>query len=87
MKTFHAGLAAVAVGAALAAVPAIAKDDDRGSHANKGQVTTRLSGYNEVHFVAGPPAALRGALSRLTITLLRASAGSSSPLNVPRTRS
>src|SRR6185503_16823045 len=23
----------------------------------------RLSGYNEVHFVAGPPAALRGAIS------------------------
>ena len=34
-------------------------DDDRG----RGTVTTWLSGYNEVHFVAGPPAALRGAVS------------------------
>jgi hypothetical protein len=33
------------------------------------------------------PAALRGALSMFTIALLRRSAGSSSPLNVPFTRS
>jgi hypothetical protein len=27
------------------------------------QVEARLSGFNEVHFIAGPPAALRGAIS------------------------
>lgn len=50
-------LAAVAL--ALAAGVATAKDDDD----KKGVVATRLSGFNEVHFVAGPPAALRGAIS------------------------
>jgi hypothetical protein len=53
-------VAAIAVSAALSSVPVIAKDEDKG---NKGQVTTRLSSYNEVHFSAGPPATLRGAIS------------------------
>ncbi len=46
-----------ALGLALAAAPAAADDDnDRGFRA-------RLSGFNEVHFAAGPPATLRGAVS------------------------
>jgi CHRD domain len=40
---------------------ALARDDDHHDKDNK--FATRLSGYNEVHFVAGPPAALRGAIS------------------------
>lgn len=35
--------------------------DDRGN--KEDDFAARLSGYNEVHFVAGPPAALRGAIS------------------------
>ena len=38
---------------------AMADDDHNRSH----RVRTHLSGFNEVHFVAGPPAALRGAVS------------------------
>src|SRR5438094_6234570 len=38
-------------------VPAALADDDH----NK--VRARLSGFNEVHFIVGPPAALRGAVS------------------------
>ena len=45
----------------LGTIPAaIARADDR----DKGnKFATELSGYNEVHFAAGPPAALRGAVS------------------------
>lgn len=42
---------------ALAAPPAVGDDDDH--H----RVQASLSGYQEVHFIAGPPAALRGAIS------------------------
>jgi len=42
----------------FAAQPALADDDD-----DDRKVRARLSGYEEVHFVAGPPAALRGAVS------------------------
>jgi hypothetical protein len=36
---------------------------DDGHHDKNHRLRTRLSGYNEVHFVPGPPAALRGAIS------------------------
>ncbi len=39
----------------VASVPVAQASDDR--------FATRLSGFNEVHFIAGPPAALRGAVS------------------------
>jgi hypothetical protein len=40
----------------LAASPALGDDDHN-------RIQARLSGYEEVHFVAGPPAAQRGAIS------------------------
>jgi hypothetical protein len=45
---------------ALLASSALARDDRQDQ---KRRVATELSGYNEVHFAAGPPAALRGAVS------------------------
>lgn len=48
-----------AVVLALSAGMAAAKDDDD----KKGVVATRLSGFNEVHFVGGAAPALRGAIS------------------------
>jgi hypothetical protein len=50
-------LAALTVGSSVT----IAADDRRGSRED--DFAARLSSYNEVHFVAGPPAALRGAIS------------------------
>ena len=41
--------------------PAAIADDKH--HDNRHKVTARLSGYNEVHFIVGPPPALRGAVS------------------------
>jgi hypothetical protein len=46
----------LALSLALASVPGAQAADDDG-------FATRLSGFNEVHFIAGPPAALRGAIS------------------------
>lgn len=50
----------IAAGSLLAAPLAFAHDD---GNDHQRRVATDLSGYNEVHFVAGPPAALRGAVS------------------------
>jgi hypothetical protein len=50
-------LASCALGVGFAAQSALADDDDH----HRARAT--LSGYNEVHFAAGPPAALRGAAS------------------------
>ena len=49
-------LAALTVGSFATAIA-----DDRGNKDD--DFAARLSGYNEVHFAAGPPAALRGAIS------------------------
>jgi hypothetical protein len=51
---------AVFLGFTFATAPATAKDDE---HEHEGLVSTKLSGFDEVHFIAGPPAALRGAIS------------------------
>ena len=51
-------VALAALGLALTATPAAADDDDK----DRG-FRARLSGFNEVHFSAGPPATLRGAVS------------------------
>jgi CHRD domain len=58
-------LVLIAAGAVTTAAPAFARDDDDGR-----RLSTELSGYNEVHFVAGDaaatppvPPALRGAVS------------------------
>jgi len=52
----------MAIAGLLATVPvALARDDDHRGRDNK--FSTKLSGYNEVHFSAGPPATLRGAVS------------------------
>lgn len=64
-------LAAAVAAATLGSVCGFAAahdDDDR----RRGLVTSSLSGYNEVHFVAGPPAALRGAVSTKGSGRLRA---------------
>jgi CHRD domain len=46
----------------VGSVPAaLTADDD--SHNRSHNFSARLSGYNEVHFSAGPPATLRGAVS------------------------
>lgn len=54
-------LSILILAALLGTIPALAHDDDPRGKDNKFE--TRLSGYNEVHFAAGPPAALRGAIS------------------------
>ncbi len=55
-RSVAATLAAFMVGFSAAAIA----DNDR----NDGdRFAAQLSGYNEVHFIAGPPAALRGAIS------------------------
>lgn len=60
-RPLAAAVAALTLGFVFGFAPlAAARDDD--DH-KRGLITTRLSGYNEVHFVAGPPAALRGAVS------------------------
>jgi hypothetical protein len=53
------GLALAAPMVLAAAPTALADDDRRGAD----RVSARLSGFNEVHFIAGPPPALRGAVS------------------------
>jgi hypothetical protein len=45
----------------IGTIPLAMADDDH--HDRNHRLRTRLSGYNEVHFVPGPPAALRGAIS------------------------
>ena len=45
----------------ISTVPMAMADNDRHDHSFK--VRTHLSGFNEVHFAAGPPATLRGAVS------------------------
>ena len=52
---------AIVAGLLMTVPAAVAHDDDNRGKDNKFE--TRLSGYNEVHFAAGPPAALRGAVS------------------------
>jgi hypothetical protein len=56
-------LALLALGSAVTAAPlARAGDDDRRDGLARG-FSTELSGYNEVHFIAAPTPALRGAVS------------------------
>ncbi len=57
-RTRNLPVALAALGLALTAAPAAADDDDK----DRG-FRARLSGFNEVHFSAGPPATLRGAVS------------------------
>lgn len=64
-QRFPAALALIAAGSLMAAAPSIA--DDRHDHGRR--FATQLSGFNEVHFVAGNPTtdpvqppALRGAI-------------------------
>ena len=45
----------------ISTIPIAMADDDH--HKQGFRVRTHLSGFNEVHFIAGPPAALRGAVS------------------------
>jgi hypothetical protein len=53
---------AIVMASLLATVPvAVARDDDHRDKVSKFEA--QLSGYNEVHFAAGPPASLRGAVS------------------------
>ncbi|MET0917986.1 MAG: CHRD domain-containing protein, partial [Burkholderiales bacterium] len=67
MRALHAGsaaagLAALTLGLYAGTVSvAVADDDDRRGKDRK--VSARLSGFNEVHFNAGPPATLSGAVS------------------------
>jgi hypothetical protein len=66
----YIGFAALTLGCVFAsAPPAVARDDD---NRNQDRFVTELSGFNEVHFVAGPPAALRGAISTKAIGTFRA---------------
>jgi len=55
-RSVAATLAAFVLGSTASAIA----DNDR---RNEDDFAARLSGYNEVHFAAGPPAALRGAIS------------------------
>jgi hypothetical protein len=41
----------------------VSADDDDDDDRDGGRFRTSLSGFNEVHFAAGPPATLRGAIS------------------------
>lgn len=54
-RSVCAALAALTAGFSASAMA----DNDR----KEDKFAARLSGYNEVHFIAGPPAALRGAIS------------------------
>jgi CHRD domain len=60
-RSLASALAALTLGSICSSAPQAAgqDDDDR----SRGVLTTRLSGFNEVHFSAGPPATLRGAVS------------------------
>jgi hypothetical protein len=65
-RRFPAALALIAVGSLVAAAPSIARDDD---DRDGRRFATELSGFYEVHFVAGDPTAdpivppaLRGAI-------------------------
>ena len=58
MRKLLLSLALILVVGAASRALADDKDDDQ-----RYTVRTRLSGFNEVHFIAGPPAALRGAVS------------------------
>jgi hypothetical protein len=55
-------LVILAVLLTVGSVPAVLTADND-SHNNSPNFSARLSGYNEVHFSAGPPATLRGAVS------------------------
>jgi len=54
-------IAASLLGYAIATIPAARADADDHDKARK--VSAELSSFHEVHFIAGPPAALRGAIS------------------------
>ena len=59
LRSLAAAVAALTAGFICGYAPLAAADDDH----RRGLITTRLSGFNEVHFSAGPPATLRGAVS------------------------
>lgn len=59
-RLIAAAIAALMSGGMVVMSPAHARDDDR---ERNNRFNTRLSGFNEVHFSAGPPATLRGAVS------------------------
>lgn len=61
MKTRFSASVAATLAALMVGSFATAIADDRGN--KEDDFAARLSGFNEVHFVAGPPAALRGAIS------------------------
>jgi hypothetical protein len=56
-RRFPATFALLAAGSLIAAAPSFARDDD-----DHNRFATELSGFNEVHFVAAPTPALRGAI-------------------------
>jgi hypothetical protein len=60
-RSLASALAALTLGAICSSAPQAASNDD--NDRSRGILSTRLSGFNEVHFVPGPPAALRGAVS------------------------
>lgn len=60
-RPLAAAIAASLLGCMIGTVPAAFADDD--DHNKRHRVSARLSGFNEVHFSAGPSAALRGAIS------------------------
>lgn len=65
------GLAALTLGCVFGSAPlAVARDDDP---RKPNRFATELSGFNEVHFVAGPTPALRGAVSTKANGRFRAS--------------
>ena len=60
-RRFSTAFGLIAAGSLIAVAPSLARDDDHREHGRR--FSTELSGYNEVHFNAGPPALLRGAVS------------------------
>lgn len=60
-RPLTAAITASIFGCMIGAVPAAFADDD--DHNKRHRVSARLSSFNEVHFSAGPPATLRGAIS------------------------
>lgn len=73
VRRFPTAFTLLAVGSLIAAAPASARDDD-----DRARFSTELSGFNEVHFVAGPPAALRGAIFTPASGKFRAKKGDNS---------
>ncbi|MES2564734.1 MAG: CHRD domain-containing protein [Pseudomonadota bacterium] len=60
-RSLASALAALTLGSICSSAPQAASHDD--NDRARGILSTRLSGFNEVHFSAGPPATLRGAVS------------------------